>query len=129
MMRKEYSVSREAREHNEFGWSYLVAPDLSTAPHSISTFHPVSQYSSLGSPGGQRHRRMSLPSAVPCARASPALARDTPSSCRRACTRHHPLGGAEARSGCGLACRYTRGGARRLPVALAAGGTSGELSC
>ncbi|XP_072148929.1 fatty-acid-binding protein 3, chloroplastic isoform X2 [Setaria viridis] len=68
---------------------------------------------------------MSLASAVPSAWASPALTRDTAGSCRRACIRHHPLGGAQVRSACGLACRYTRGGARRLPVALAAGGSSG----
>lgn len=65
-----------------------------------------------------------MASAVPSAWASPALTRDTAGSCRRACIRHHPLGGAQVRSACGLACRYTRGGARRLPVALAAGGSS-----
>ncbi|XP_039836708.1 fatty-acid-binding protein 3, chloroplastic isoform X2 [Panicum virgatum] len=67
---------------------------------------------------------MSLASVVSSARtSSPALARGTAGSCRRAArTRHLPLGGAQVPSACQLACRFTRSAARRLPVAPATGG-------
>ncbi|CAO2038526.1 unnamed protein product [Urochloa humidicola] len=65
---------------------------------------------------------MSLASVVPSARASPAFARDTAGSSRRACTLHLPLGVVQVPSARGLACRFTRSGARRLPFARAAGG-------
>ncbi|KAL6846301.1 hypothetical protein ACP4OV_023749 [Aristida adscensionis] len=66
---------------------------------------------------------MSLASSVaPSALASPAPARTEGASRRRAGARLLPLGGARTASACGLACRFARSGAPRLPVPSAAGG-------
>ena len=97
---------------------------LSPVPRSTSKLR-----SSLGTPGGQRRRRMSMASVVSSTRTSPAFARDTAGSCRRACTRHLPLGGVQVPSAGQFACRFTRSAARRLPVALATGCGAGEVSC